>query len=132
MFNYIFFLILNLKFLTIKSVQNIVFNSNDLNRIEDYLYDPDLSEICSEYNYTIIKSCLYTSKISSNKPDYNIFYMKNYSDLKLNQVFLNKTGDTSNVNKAEKKGLNSAILVSKFSSSIIFNSTIKTNGIGAP
>ena len=29
--------------------------------------------------------------------------MKNYSDLKLNQVFLNKTGDTSNVNKAEKK-----------------------------
>ena len=131
MFNYIFFLILNLKFLTIKSVQNIVFNSNDLNRIEDYLYDPDLSEICYEYIYNIIKSCLYTSKISSNKPDYNIFYMKNYSDLKLNQVFLNKTGDTSNVENAEKKGLNSAILVSKFSSSIIFNSTIKTNGIGA-
>ena len=131
MFNYIFFLILNFKFLTIKSITNVQFDNNDLNRIEDYLYDPDLSEICYEYIYNIIKSCLYTSKISSNKSDYNIFYMKNYSDLKLNQVFLNKTGDTSNVNKAEKKGLNSAILVSKFSSSIIFNSTIKTNGIGA-
>ena len=133
MFNYKLYLFLILKFLVIIFVNNteISFNINDLDKIENYSYDSNSLEIKSKYNYTTIKSCLYTTKINLTESDKNIFYIHDYCDLKLNQLSIIKEGETNDIKKSEEKGINSAILVSNFSSSIIFNTTIKTNGIGA-
>ena len=132
MFNYKFYSFLVFKFLVIIFVNSQTsFDSSDLNNIENYSYDSNSLEIKSEYDYSIIKSCLYTTEINSTESDKNIFYIHNYSDLKLNQLSINKQGETNDTEKSEEIGINSAILVTNFSSSIIFNTTIKTNGIGA-
>ena len=132
MFNFKLYSFLVLKFLVIIFVNSQTsFDSSDLNNIENYSYDSNSLEIKSEYDYSIIKSCLYTTEINSTEPDKNIFYIHNYSDLKLNQLSINKQGETNDTEKSEESGINSAILVSNFSSSIVFNTTIKTNGIGA-
>ena len=132
MFNYKLYLFLILKFLVIIFVNNTeIFDISDLEKIENYSYDPNSLGIKSEYPYTTIKSCLYTTKINLTEPDKNIFYIHDYCDLKLNQLSIIKQGETNDIEKSEKKGINSAILVSNFSSSIIFNTTMKTNGKGA-
>ena len=132
MFNFKLYSFLVLKFLVIIFVNSQTnFDSSDLDKIENYSYDSNSLEIKSEYDYSIIKSCLYTTEINLTESDKNIFYIHNYSDLKLNQLSINKQGETKDIQKSEENGINSAILISNFSSSIIFNTTIKTNGIGA-
>ena len=132
MFNYKLYLFLILKFLAIIFVNNTeIFDIRDLEKIENYSYNSNSLEIKSKHDYSIIKSCLYNTEINLPDPDNNIFYIHNYCDLKLNQLSIIKQGETNDIKKSEEIGINSAILVSNISSSIIFNTTIKTNGKGA-
>lgn len=101
-------LLISVIFIVIISIVVTIFMSNQQNNYE--IIDKNLSE--SEIN---------TSIVSTNQNE----------SWNIESATFNKTGDTTDLSKSDRNGLNAAVLVNYLSDLDMINSEVTTNGLGA-
>lgn len=80
--------------------------------------------------YEVSNELLKEDLFTTGKPNASVFYITN-SDLKIEKVRINKSGDTSSLFQSNTTGLNSGLLVKDKGSLNIYKSNIKTDALGS-